>query len=61
MAIKEEHLQCFKCFLIKRLEEVVLTMSQIVSLLMNFIRRLLENSRDEKFIHRLETTFDVMI
>ena len=28
---------------------------------MNFINRLLKNSRDEKFIHLLETIFEVLI
>ena len=37
--------------------EVVLQLTQIISLQMNFIGRLLENLRDEKFIHRLETIF----
>ena len=40
-------------FLIKSLVEVVLLLSQIMSLQMNFIGRLLENLRKEKFIHPL--------
>ena len=48
-------------FLIKSLVEVVLMLSQIISLQMNFIGRLSENSRDEKFIHCLETIFRVLI
>ena len=47
--------------LIKSLVEVVLTLSQIISLQMNFIGRLSEDSRDEKFIHCLETIFRVLI
>ena len=46
-------------FLIKNLAEVVLLLSQIINFQMNFIGRLLENSREEKFIHRLETIFEV--
>ena len=37
------------------------TLNQIISLEMNFIGRLLENSRDEKFIHRLMTIFGTLI
>ena len=51
----------FKSFLIKSLVEVVLTLNQVISLKMNFIGRLLENLREEKFIHRLETIFGVLI
>ena len=36
----------------KKSSEKVLTLNQIISLQMNFIGRLLVNSRDEKFIHR---------
>ena len=32
-----------------------------ISLQMNFIGRLLENLRDEKFIRHLETIFEVLI
>ena len=45
--------------LIKNLVEVVLTLNQIITLQMNFIDRLLENLREEKFIHLLETIFGV--
>ena len=48
-------------FFIKSLVEVVLLLDQIISLQMNFIGRLLENSREEKFIHLLETIFGVLI
>ena len=48
-------------FFIKSLVEVVLLLDQIISLQMNFIGRLLENSREEKFIHPLETIFGVLI
>ena len=41
--------------------EVVLVMNQIISWQMNVIDRLLENSKEEKFIHRLETIFGVLI
>ena len=43
--------------MIKSLVEVVLTLDQIISLLMNFIVRLLENLGDKKSIHLLETKF----
>ena len=46
---------------VKSLVEAVLTLNQIITLQMNFIGRLLENSRDEKFIHRLEIIFGVLI
>ena len=36
-------------------------LSQITNSQINFIGRLLENSRDEKFIHFLETIFGVLI
>ena len=43
-------------FFDKSLVEVVLLLpSQIINLQMSFISRLLKNSRDENFIHRLET------
>ena len=49
-------------FLIKNVVQVVLwQLNQIVNLQMNFIKRLLENVRDEKFIHGLETIFGVLI
>ena len=61
MVIKEDYLQWFTNFLIKSLVEVVLLLNQIISLQMNFIGRLLENLRDEKFIDHLETIFGVLI
>ena len=45
----------------KKSRGVVLLLNQIVRLQMNFINRLLENLRDEKFIHCLETIFGVLI
>ena len=49
-------------FLIKSLVEVVLLLlSQIIKLQMNFIGRLLENLKKEKFIDCLETIFEVLI
>ena len=51
----------FKIFLIKSLVEMVLMLKQIISLQMNFIGRLSENSIDEKFILCLETIFGVLI
>ena len=48
-------------FLIKSLVGVLLLLSQIISLQMHVIGRLLENSRDEKFIHPLEIIFRVLI
>ena len=49
-------------FLIKSLAEVVLLLrSRIINFQMNFIDRLLENLRKEKFIHLLETIFGVLI
>ena len=41
--------------------QISLLASQIISLQMNFIKRSLKNSRDEKFIHLLETIFGVLI
>ena len=40
---------------------IVLLHSQIINSRMNFIKRLLENLRNEKFIHLLETIFRVNI
>ena len=48
-------------FFDKSLKEVVLMLNQIISSQMNFIGRLLESSRDEKFIHCFETIFGVLI
>ena len=45
----------------KKSSEVVSTLNQIISSRVNFISRLLENLRDEKFIHLLETIFGVLI
>ena len=39
----------------------VLLHSQIINSQMNFIKRILENSRNEKFIHLLETIFRVFV
>ena len=39
----------------------VLLHSQIINSQMNFIKRILENSRNEKFIHLLETIFRVLV
>ena len=50
-----------KSFLIIRLVEVVLLLDQITNSQMNFIGRLLNNLRDEKSIHLLETKFGVLI
>ena len=44
-------------FFDKNLVEVVLLMNQIINWQMNYINRLLENSRKEKCILHLETTF----
>ena len=41
--------------------DAMLLMSQISSLQMNFSGRLLENLRDEKFIHPLEEYLRVLI
>ena len=46
-------------FFKKNLVKVVFLQSQIINLKMNFIGRLLENLREEKFIHLLETIFDL--
>ena len=61
MVIKEDKFQWFTRFLIKNIVEVVLLPSQIINLQMNFIGRLLDDLRDEKFIHLLETIFGVLI
>ena len=47
-------------FFDKSLVEVVL-MNRVISWQMNFINQLLENLRKEKFIHHLETIFEVLI
>ena len=61
MVIKEDQHQWFTSFLINNLVEVVLLPSQIINLQMNFIDKLLENLREEKFIHLLEKIFGVLI
>ena len=48
-------------FLIKRVLVEQLKPSQITNLQMNFIGRLLENPKEEKFIHLLETIFGGLI
>ena len=48
-------------FFDKSLGELVLTLNKFINLQMNFIGRLLQNSRRKKFIYRLETTFGVLI
>ena len=45
----------------KNIVEVVLLQSQIINLQMSLIDRSLENLRNEKFIHPLETIFEVLI
>ena len=47
--------------LIKSLVAVALILSQIINSQMNFIDKIIENSRGEKFIHLLETIFWVLI
>ena len=59
----------YTSFLIKSLVEVVfllylqitLLLNQIINSQINFINKLLENSRDEKFIHPLETKLGLLI
>ena len=51
----------YKIFLLKNVLGVELTPNQIISLQMNFVDRLLNNSRGEKFIHPLETISEVLI
>ena len=48
-------------FLIKSVMKVVLLLNQITNLKMNFTCRIIENLRDEKFIHPLKTMFGVFI
>ena len=48
-------------FLIKNLLKVVLLPSQVISLQVKLIGRLLKNLIDEKFIQYLETIFGVLI
>ena len=60
MFIKEDYLQWFTSFFDKSLVEMVLLMNQIINLHMNFTSRLLESSREEKFIHPLEAVFGVL-
>ena len=47
--------------LIKSLVAVALIHSQIINSQMNFIDKIIENSRDKKFIHLLQTIFGVLI
>ena len=61
MVIKEDLFQWFTSFLIKGLMEVVLLLDQITISQMNFIGRIINNLRDEKFIHLLETITGVLI
>ena len=61
MVIKEDYLQWFTSFLIKNLVEVVLLQSQIINFQMSFRDKSLENSRNEKLIHPLETMFGALI
>ena len=49
MIIKEDLLQWFTSFSIKRLVEVVLLLNQIINLQINFIGRLLENLRGKVY------------
>ena len=48
-------------FLVKNQVEAVLLLSQIINLQMNFTSRLLENLKEERFIHLLETIFGMLI
>ena len=48
-------------FLVKNQVEAVLLLSQIINLQMNFTGRSLENLKEERFIHLLETIFGVLI
>ena len=57
MLIEEDSHRWFISFLIKSVVEVVLTLNRIINLQINFINRLLQNLRDEKFIHHLEAIF----
>ena len=61
MVIKGDLFQWFTSFLIKGLMEVVLLLDQITISQMNFIGRIINNLRDEKFIHLLETITGVLI
>ena len=45
--------------IVRDLVEVVLLLNQVINLQMNFIGRSLENVRNKKFIHLLETIFGV--
>ena len=67
--IKVDQFQWFTSFLIKNLVEVGLPfclqinllVNQIINLQMNFTSRLIENFRDEKFIHLFETIIGVLM
>ena len=48
-------------FLIKELVEVMLTLNQVINLQIKFIGRLLKKVTEEKFIHLLETMFEVLL
>ena len=66
---QRDYINGLQVFLIKCLEEVVpilclqinLLLNQIINLQMNFINRSLANSKEEKFIHLLETMLGVLI
>ena len=69
MLIKVDQFQWFTSLLIKNLVEVGLPfclqinllVNQIINLQMNFTSRLIENFRDEKFIHLFETIIGVLM
>ena len=48
-------------FFDKKSSEKMLTLNQIINVRVNFIGKFLQNLRDEKFIHHLETIFGVLI
>ena len=48
-------------FFDKKSSEKMLTLNQIINVQVNFIGKFLQNLRDEKFIHHLETIFGVLI
>ena len=57
MDTKEDQLQWFTSFLIKRVLVEQSKSSQIINLKINFINRLLKSFRNKNFIHVLETIF----
>ena len=59
--IKEDWRQWFTSFLIKCQKSVALNLYQINNFQMNVINQILENLKEEEFLHNLKTIFRVTI